>query len=1735
MASKKSAQSLPQSLYLPGFDPYSLFDDEPCAPVAQAVSPQISLLSDGAPAKPRLVDLIPTPQESAEVVGSAFDQSVVAPIDVSVDVEAEESDASTARRLPAIEPVTPVLAFDARQIAPWSRLPLDLHDDLGGLVGKFDANIDAIELLQEIERERRAPDDRERHTLSRYVGWGGLPQVFEGYQEWRHRHDLLRRLIGPEAFNSAAVSTINAHFTELRIVDAMWRVVQGLGFKGGRVLDPSAGTGHFFGAMPEDLARACDLHAVEIDGVSARIHRALYGMAANTQHCGFEKTEFAEASFDLAISNVPFGDYTVGCTRRRPYSRLSIHNYFIGRMLDLVRPGGIVAVITSSFFLESKDTAFREWVQTQAELIGAMRLPAGAFTRIANTEVACDMVFLRRRHADEFPSDTEQAWTERVTLPASHVEGVSYEQQRLANEYWLNNPRNVIGRWQAVTRHHTNGLVPQLPREEIMPRLNQAVEAFPRDTWRPRRQSKAIAASPALGSKEPLEPGLKPGSHVIRHGVVHRVNSDGLERLEVKGTKESRMRGLIAIRDLARSIVAQQLLDKTTESQLIELRAELNRTYDAFVRKHGWVSSRGNAIAFRHDPDWPLLLSLEFYDEKEDVATKAAIFSVRTGQPVAAPTTADSPADAVAISIAETGQVNPSYIAQLLDADKAEVMDQLELDGLVFVNPETGLYEGRSEYLSGNVRKKIVAANAAGDRFKRNVDALTGVLPEDLAPGDIDCRLGVNWVPTEDYEHFIRHLVPAAFATNGASVNVIHDAITGAWSVKSNVSDAELSTKWGTKDISALGILAQVLNGKQVTVKDPVVDEHNNVTYVVNIEKTAAAQEKQALLEETFKCWLWEDHDRARRLVRRYNDEFNSFVERVFDGSKLRLPGYSWALTPAPHQLNVAARIATGDNTLLAHCVGAGKTLEMTIGSMELRRLGLRKKPVHVVPNSLLQQYAAEFLRAYPGANVLIATKDDLAKDRRKEFCARVATGDWDAVVMTHSTFSRVPAGPGMAKAIMSEMLAEVNAALAEMRSDREDRARVKQLAKMRREFEARLERLENERSKDDFVSIDDMGIDQILFDEAHLAKNLVRFSQMERVAGLPNTNSQRAFDLFVKTRQMMRMHGNKQRGVVLATGTFISNSMAEVHVFQRYLQPHTLVEVGLDSFDAWAAQFGRTVTALEVSPDGSSFRINRRFAQFCNLPELTTMLAQFADIKTRSMLNLPTPRLVGGQAQTVACKPSEGLKEFIAGLVKRAEAIRNGLVRPTEDNMLAVTTDGRKAALDLRMVDPAAAFDPNGKVAKCAEMTHRLWEESTPQKGTQIVMCDLGTPSGKSFNVYGTLRARMIELGVPAGEIAFVQDATSDAAKEALFKQVREGKIRVLFGSTETCGTGVNVQTRLYALHHLDAPWRPSDVEQREGRIERRGNLFEEVHIIRYVTEGSFDAFMWQTLAAKARFIDQVMSGDRQVRRVEDASMVALSYEEVKAIACGNPIVKEKAMLDAELRKLSLLSSHHAKSKYNANYALQALSKDEASAIADIAALISDREVAESAGHVVEIGGRIVAEGEALNEALASMMTQVRESPTKGKTMLFRYAGLPVMHKAQDTRYHDKHLPVLVELGERWRQKVFPYMRGVTLIAELREAVERIPEIVARRQDQIASYRRQRPTLELAAAAVFEHGARIQQVQARLRELEIELGLTTDMAGTSAVDEDAVLENRSSVGAEDFEGERSDEEATAD
>ncbi len=1382
---------------------------------------------------------------------------------------------------------------------------------VGSLKQKCRGNLAAIQLLQRVEAEGRPATADEKQVLVRYVGWGGLPQVFDPANEkWQEERERLEQLLTTDELDSARATTLNAHYTAPVVIGAMYAALERFGFTRGRILEPACGVGHFIGLMPDEMHGRSQITGIEIDSITARLARLVYP-DADLRHQPFEESKLADGFYDVAISNIPFGDFTVFDPRFKKWNFV-IHDYFFAAALEKVRPGGLILFITSRGTLDKRDGALREYVASQADLLGAIRLPDDAFKKNAHTEVTTDIVMLRKRLPGELPGGP--AWKELAEITNAQGETI------VVNEYFAVRPELMLGEMRLVGRMYRDG-EPTLVSNgrDLAEQLAEAIARLPQAVFQPVTRR---VAGPALAQSFPAPEHIKPNAYALVNEQLAVRDGDTLRVLKgLSSHVARRIRGLIRVRDAVRRCLRSQL-DGTPDADVLAARAQLNHAYDSFVARLGPISERANTSAFRGDPDLPLLLSLERYDAESGRAVKAAIFRERTIQPHRPAPQISTPQEALLVTLNERGCVDLDYLASLLHQRPSEFLPDLK--GTIFLNPQSHRWETEDDYLSGNVRAKLLAAEAAAlvdEQFQPNAEALRQVQPTDLSATEIDARLGSTWIPAEDIQRFAEKVLGEDDITVSHAPQLGLWVVRGGYGVRFSVAN---TTEWGTDRRSALELLEDALNLRVPTIYDHDPDTDRDA---INGPATEAARDKQEKLKERFKQWVWQEDERRERLVRKYNDEFNHTRLRTFNGDHLTLPGANPAIALRPHQKAGVWRILQTPNCLLAQVVGSGKTMLMVSAAMELKRLGLARKPLFVVPNHMLGQFASEFLALYPGANLLVATKDDFEKEKRQTLMSRIATGNWDAVIVTHSGFEKIPVAPATQEEFFKEQLRELALAIEQQRKDGDARI-VKALERAKKQLESKLKELAANEKKDDGLTFEELGVDYLLVDESHAFKNLFYVSKMTRIAGLPQTASQRAFDMFLKVQHVQRKNGGG--GVVFATGTPIANSVAEMFTVQRFLQMTTLKAQNVAHFDAWAATFGEPVTAMELAPDGSGYRMHTRFARFINVPELMQMFRQVADIQTQAMLKLPVPDLRGGKPTVISAPCSPQLKAIVQSLVERAEALRTGRVDPREDNMLLVTTDGRKAALDLRLHDPRLPDHPDSKVNKAVAEIERIWRETVAQRSAQLVFCDLSVPTGgRGFSVYEDMRDKLLARGIPPSDLALIQDFDSDAAKLQLFRDVRVGKVRILLGSTQKMGTGANVQERLIALHHLDAPWRPADVEQREGRIVRQGNTNSEVQIFRYVTEESFDAYMWQTLETKAKFIAQVMTGESDLRRIEDIDGTALTYAEVKAIASGNPMVIEKARIDAEVARLSRLHCEHQETQFKLRSRVRHLTDD--------------------------------------------------------------------------------------------------------------------------------------------------------------------------------------------------------------
>lgn len=1374
---------------------------------------------------------------------------------------------------------------------------------VGGAKEKFRNNMAAINLLHELEIENRLATPEEQEVLSRYVGWGGLSMAFDEHNAaWAEEFKELYASLSPEEYRAAMESTLTAFYTPPVVIKAMYDALDRLGFSQGNILEPSCGTGNFFGLLPESMQNS-KLHGVEIDSLTGRIAKQLY-QKANIAIEGFEKTNLPDDHFDVVIGNVPFGEIRVNDSRYNAQKFL-IHDYFFAKALDKVRAGGVVMFITSKGTMDKASPEVRKYIAQRAELLGAIRLPDNTFKANAGTEVTSDILILQKR---DRVMDIEPDWVHLDT----DDNGVTM------NRYFIEHPEMVLGEIKMEsTRFGTFEPVckdrKDIPLSEL---LSNAVQRINGEI--PELDNGVDEISDEQELSVPADPNVRNFSFTLVDGSVYFRENDRMQLASVSMTAENRIKGLIQIRDCVRKLIEYQT-DDYPEEMIRTEQENLNRLYDVYTAKYGLINSRGNYLAFASDESYFLLCSLEVLDDEGNFKRKADMFTKRTIKPHREVTSVETASEALALSIGEKARVDLPYMEQLTGKTQAELVQDLQ--GIIFKVPncEPVSYVAADEYLSGNVRNKLTVAELAAKNDPElavNVEALEKVIPKDLSAAEISVRLGATWIPQEDIQRFVMELLtPSSYAAGRLKVR--YTPINGDWFIENKSSDmgnVKADSTYGTKRASAYRIIEDTLNLRDTRIFDYMYDEHGNKKAVFNAKETTAAQAKQEVIKQAFQDWIWKDPERRNRLVRYYNDTFNSVRPREYDGSHITFGGISPEITLRPHQVNAIAHILYGGNTLLAHKVGAGKTFEMVAAAQESKRLGLCQKSMFVVPNHLVGQWASEYLRLYPSANILVTTKQDFETGNRKKFCGRIATGDYDAVIIGHSQFEKIPMSIERQREQLEKQLDDIERGIDDVQASKGEQFTVKQLMKTRKAIKTKLEKLNDTKRKDTVIDFEQLGIDRLFIDESHFYKNLYLYTKMRNVGGIAQTEAQKSSDLFMKCRYLDEITGN--RGTVFATGTPVSNSMVELYSVQRYLQYDTLAQNGLQHFDSWASTFGETVTALELAPEGTNYRAKTRFAKFYNLPELMQMFREVADIQTADMLKLPVPKV---NYHNIKTKPSEIQTEMVASLAKRAEKVRARLVEPNIDNMLKITNDGRKLALDQRMIDPMLPDDPDSKVNACVDNVYRIWEEHADTKATQLVFCDLSTPKNDgTFNVYDDMREKLIARGIPAEQVRFIHEATTDAQKKELFGKVRSGEVRVLFGSTPKMGAGTNVQDRLIAIHNLDCPWRPSDLEQRQGRIERQGNMFPEVEVYRYVTEQTFDAYLYQLVESKQKFISQIMTSKSPVRSAEDVDEVALSFAEVKMLATGDARFKEKMDLDIQVSKLRVLKQSYLSEHYD-------------------------------------------------------------------------------------------------------------------------------------------------------------------------------------------------------------------------
>ena len=1557
---------------------------------------------------------------------------------------------------------------------------------------KYAANAAAIRTLKQIEAEERLATPEEQEILSRYVGWGGLADCFE---ETSPHYEELKSLLYLEEYAAARASTLTAFYTPPVVIRGIYKALSQMGFTQGNILEPSCGTGNFLGLLPADMAGS-KAYGVELDSISGRIAQQLYQNASVSVN-GFETVQMPDSFFDVAVGNVPFGDFKV-LDRRYDKHHWLIHDYFFGKALDKVRPGGVIAFVTSKGTMDKENSAVRRYLAQRADLIGAIRLPDNTFKRNAGTEVTSDVIFLQKR---DHITDLEPDWV--------HLD--TDENGIRMNRYFVQHPEMILGDMvMESTRFGPDSACKAREGEDLSDQLANAIQ-FLQAEIKPYELEE-------LDEEEdhsiPADPNVKNFSYTIADGQVYYRENSLMHPVEVSVTAENRIRGMIELRECTRRLIEYQTEGYPDEDIAAE-QQKLNALYDSFTAKYGLISSRGNKLAFSEDSSYCLLCSLEVLDEQGSLKRKADMFSKRTIRPHVAVTSVDTASEALAVSISEKARVDMDYMAELSGKSPEEL--EQELAGVIYrdircaENPEDILpsladlgrypFVTADEYLSGKVRQKLRMAKAfleaapAGQKetVRRNVEALEAVQPQDLGAGEIGVRIGANWVPVEVYQQFMVELL-TPYGQARSRIRILRAEATGQWSITEKNFDranVKANTTYGTKRMSAYHILEHILNQRDVRVFDYIEDENGKKKPILNKKETAIAQDRQELIKQKFAEWVWKDIDRRELLCRIYNETFNGVRPREYDGRHIRFEWMNPEITLRPHQVNAIAHILYGGNTLLAHEVGAGKTYEMVAAAMEMKRLGLCTKSLIVVPNHITEQWAAEWLQLYPSANILVATKKDFETQNRKKFCSRIATGDYDAIIIGHSQFEKIPMSLERQQAILERQIEEILAGIEQAKAQKAERYTVKQMERTRKSLEARLAKLNDQSRKDDTVTFEQLGVDRLFIDESHYFKNLFLATKMRNVGGIAQTEAQKSSDLFMKTQYLDELTGG--RGVIFATGTPISNSMVELYTIQRYLQYGMLQEMGLVHFDDWAGNFGETVTAIELSPEGTGYRAKTRFAKFYNLPELMAAFKEVADIQTADMLKLPVPK---ANFHTEVMKPSEIQKEMIKGLAERAEKIHAGGVDPHVDNMLRITNDGRKLALDMRLIQPLAPDDPNGKVAVCARNVYRIWEQTKEKRSAQLVFCDLSTPTTDgSFSVYGDLKKKLMDAGIPEEEIAFIHTADSEAKKKELFSKVRSGQVRVLLGSTAKMGAGTNVQDKLIALHDLDCPWRPSDLQQRLGRIVRQGNENEEVEIYRYVTEGTFDAYLYQLVENKQKFIAQIMTSKAPVRVADDVDETALSYSEIKALATGNPLIIEKCNLDMKVARLNMLKASHLNQVYALEELVYRKYPEEITRLTERiegyeqdVALVAAHPKAQEGFCGMEVDGKHYAEKEDAGKAIIDVCTRMTGSDA---VLLGHYRGFSMV-LAYDGRSNEYRITLKGTLSHT-----------VTLgadvfgnITRLDNALENLAGSLQAEQNSLEETKTQLENARTELATPFAREEELAEKTARLKELNILLNM---------------------------------------
>ena len=1562
----------------------------------------------------------------------------------------------------------------------------DNHLGEGGAKQKYARNIEAIRTLFKLEQEHRGATAEEQQVLSQYVGWGGLSDAFDpGKDSWAKEYAELKGLLSEDEYAAARSSTLNAHYTSPVVIRSIYEAVEKMGFRSGNILEPSMGVGNFFGMLPDSMADS-RLYGVELDSITGRIAKMLYPQADITV-AGFETTDRRDF-YDLAVGNVPFGQYKVN---DKAYNKLgfSIHNYFFAKAIDQVRPGGVIAFVTSRYTMDSKDSTARKHMAERADLLGAIRLPNNTFRANAGTDVVSDIIFLQKR---DRPADIEPAW----------VQLGKTEDGFAINQYFVDHPEMVLGELTAESTQYGREELTVAPIEGavLSDQLTEAVQHIEGQYTAAEVDAPDIAEEEATRRTLPADPEVKNFSYtVVDSEVFYRENSV-MTQVELSDTAKGRVTGLVELRQIVNNLIEQQLNDYPDED-IKTTQERLNIAYDAFTAKYGLLNDRRNGRLFEQDSSYYLLCSLENLDEQGQLKSKAAMFTKRTIRPERTVTSVDTPSEALAVSIGEHGKVDLPYMAELLGTPGEYGRITAELSGVIFKDPaadptdsEAG-WQMADEYLSGDVRAKLRMAQLAAEtnpEFAVNVEALTKAQPRELEASEIDVRLGATWLSPDIIQKFMTETFQIHYYLRRA-VNVRYSPYTAEWRVEGKTAtgrgDIISSETYGTSRANAYKILEETLNLKDVRIYDTIEDADGKPKRVLNKRETMLAQQKQQVIKDAFANWVWQDPQRRIALVKQYNELFNSTRPREYDGSHIKFVGMNPEITLREHQRNAIAHVLYGGNTLLAHEVGAGKTYEMAASAMEAKRLGLCQKSLFVVPNHLTEQWASEFLNLYPNAKLLVARRKDFETANRKKFCARIATGDYDAVIIGHSQFERIPLSFERQERIIQEQIYETLAAINELKVHAGENFSIKQMEKTRKTLETKLEKLRSDERKDDVVTFEQLGVDRLFVDESHAFKNLFLTTKMRNVAGLSTSEAQKSSDMFGKCRYLDEITGG--RGVVFATGTPVSNSMTELYTVMRYLQYSTLQQKKLTHFDCWASTFGETTTAIELAPEGTGYRARTRFAKFFNLPELMSMFKEVADIKTSDQLHLPVPE---AKFETVVAKPSDLQKEMVQELSKRAARIHSGTVDASEDNMLCVTNDGRKIGLDVRLMNPMLPDDPNSKLNVCVQNVLKIWEEGKDQKLTQLLFCDLSTPKNDgNFNVYDDIRKKLIAAGVPENEIEFIHNADTEAKKAALFSKVRSGDVRVLLGSTAKMGAGTNVQSRLVAVHHLDVGWKPSDMTQRNGRIIRQGNMNKEVKVFNYVTEGTFDAYLWQTLENKQRFISQIMTSKSPVRSCEDVDEQALSYAEIKALCAGNPLIKEKMDLDVQVAKLKVLKSDHQSQKFRLqDKLLTKFPADIQEANAHIAGLKADAQLAAAHPQGKEEFCGMTIKGVAYDE-----------KKTAGERLVLACSELPNAEEKVIGSYRGFELSLRFDAFRTEYQALLKGQRKYTVplgndplgnITRLDNSLNNFPERITAAENELTTLHQQQAAAQIEVEKPFPQEEELAEKSARLAELNAQL-----------------------------------------